>query len=225
MHYPSPKAGARKVARAPVRHRCTEGHCGKTYGRKGDLERHRRERHGGNEYRCPVARCPHHAKGNGLPRLYRLVSHLWKPSTDRYTRTPHPRLRRRKDAEFIANDYNNCIMANDQLMLDDGNPTSSARGSQIGQFHSAQVEDLGDMLKYYAETIVTGACPKQRCGKRFAFGHHDFSWGRYHSSGSLRRHLCDDHNMGWEAASEMARKWHIMMKQELDTKREAAEVK
>lgn len=53
---------------------CHHASCnGKNFGDKGGFERHKREVHGSQAYKCPVLYCPRHKKG--FNRRYNLVEH------------------------------------------------------------------------------------------------------------------------------------------------------
>jgi hypothetical protein len=58
---------------------CSYHGCYSSFKIKTDLARHQREKHGDQEYLCPVDTCPRSIEGEGFLRNDRLVIHLvWK---------------------------------------------------------------------------------------------------------------------------------------------------
>jgi hypothetical protein len=140
----------------------------------------------------------------------------------------HPRLRSRKDAEFVANDYNSCILTDDQLILDDESPASSPRGSKIAQcFYPIQVENFGDMLKDYAEALVTETCPRQPCGERFVACRSEWCNIRCEPTAIQSLHLHPERDLRIKCSTAIAMEgnWAGMLEQEQNNKKEAAEAK
>lgn len=178
-------------------HRCTEPRCDARYVRKGDLARHTRENHSDIEYLCPWADCLWHRKGHGFKRMHRLVGHLWKPPSTFWN--PHPRVRSRQDAKYIAVDYNDSLSIIVQMSFALSNEQKPER--EVSAVIRSD-QDIGPMSKY-TDRLLGVWCPEVGCS---TFVCTDPSLG---AARSLAWHLRMSHQIGrkdaWEVAEEVVR--------------------
>jgi hypothetical protein len=161
-------------------HRCNEPRCGARYARTGDLARHKREKHSGEEYLCPYSQCLKHRKGGGFKRQHRLVQHLLNSSYF------HPQALSQLDAQYIAVDYNETRSSCDFLEVD-----TDDRRNGVGwvRLINGRGNDLDDLAEYRTRLVGTH-CPEPGC-PCFVIHSRD-------SMFDLQWHLQRDHPMEWE---------------------------